>query len=793
VNLSARINPKGAPTTYKVEYGATTAYGQSTDESAPFGFGGDDNDHTANVHIGGLEAGTAYHFRFVATSAAGSTPGSDVSFATYPSTSPSGSCSNDAFRTGFGVGLPDCRAYEQATPIDKNGANIQGTVNAVETSPAGDRVTFFINGGLPTSGGSSSLSSYMASRGAGGWSSDGLLAPTQPGFQAKVIGWSEDLSIAADIAPSPGNTGEAIYLRDSATAAFQPAVTYPGRLSEVSIGGYAADSSHMIFETPTQLLPDAAPGKTNLYDLDHGDLTLAGRIPVGAATSCDDASGPACEPAPKGSVAGPYNWEATVCGPQESSGGIEGGVTCNYSTRNTISRDGSKVFFTAGGADQLYMREDGTRTVQVSASQRTVPDPNGEKPTAFLAATPDGSKVFFMSCAKLTDDSTAVSNGGEPCVDRFGRTHGQDLYSYDIESGQLTDLSVDSNGSDALGADVQGFVGSSDDGSYIYFVANGVLAPGECPGVGQPCLYLWHDGTVTYVANLHGKEEDGNDWGGRNSGNEFLPKTSRVSPDGRTLLFSSRASLTGYDNAAPAEGACGFSATPCAELYRYSAPSEELTCVSCNPTGTPPRGNAVPGTYRLSLFTPPRSSFLTRNLSADGNEVFFDSKDALLPSDTNGVNDVYEWEAKGSGSCESESQNGGCIYLLSSGTSPNPSYFGDASADGSNAFFFTSQPLVPTDRDALVDIYDASTGGGLASQHTLTPPTCSGVACQANPAPPPDQGTSSSTFSGPGNAMKAPTARKCPKGKRKVRSAGKVSCKKAHKQHKRHNNRGGSK
>jgi hypothetical protein len=184
-------------------------------------------------------------------------------------------------------------------------------------------------------------------------------------------------------------------------------------------------------------------------------------------------------------------------------------------------------------------------------------------------------------------------------------------------------------------------------------------------------------------------------------------------------------------------------------------------------------------------------SFLTRNLSPDGNRVFFESDDALLPTDTNGKTDVYEWEAEGKGSCETE---GGCIYLISSGRSTDPSWFGDASESGDDVFIFTTQQLVPDDRDRLADVYDASVDGGLASQHALAPPTCSTSACQANPPPPPDQTPASASFKGPGNARPAPSARRCPKGKRKVRSAGKVRCvKKRSRQNKRHNNRGGSK
>jgi hypothetical protein len=773
--VSAKINPRGEATTYHVEYGTTSSYGQSTPESLPIGFPGDESAHTVSVHIGGLAPATAYHFRFVASNPTGTDKGSDAGFATYSAPPTLEPCPNDQLRSGAGARLPDCRAYEQATPVEKHGANAQGTINEVEASSAGDRVTFFLNGGLPTSDGSSELSPYMASRGAAGWSSAGLLPATDPGHSASVLGWSDELSTTVVGAPGPGNVGQALYLRDSATGAFQLAAGSPDALA-----GFAADTSHLIFETGASLLPEAPLGKQdNLYDLDHGALSLVGRIPAGSATSCDDAGGPACVPAPDGSFAGSYD---TL-----NNNTSRGGAKQLYYTQNTISRDGSRVFFTAAGTGQLYVREGGTTTTQISASQRTVPDPGGERPAAFMAATPDGSEVFFLSCEKLTDDSTAVSTGENFCT-KAGQ--GQDLYSYDTGSGQLTDLSVDSNVSDAKGAAVQGILGTSTDGSYVYFAAKGALAPGapsgSCNGSGpsETCnLYLSHDGTTTFIAPLSGDDEA--DWAPRT----YLgQKNSRVSADGRTLLFSSQRSLTGYDNTTSVDRVCVQHL--CEELFRYTAPEEGLTCISCNPTGVPPNGAAELGALRSFLYDPLRTTLLSRNLSADGKRIFFDSPDALLPTDINGVTDVYEWEADGTGSCHTP---GGCIYLISSGTSGELSYFADASANGDHAFFFTDQQLVPFDQDQLYDVYDAGVGAGLPSQHALAPPTCTSTACQANPGPPPEQTPASAAFSGPGNVHESAKARGCPKGKRKVRHAGKVRCQKAHKRHKRHNNRGGSK
>lgn len=72
--VTGTVNPGGAATTYYVELGTTTAYGLRTaDQSA--------GDGTAPVSVrvplSGLTANTAYHFRLVATNAAGTARGAD--------------------------------------------------------------------------------------------------------------------------------------------------------------------------------------------------------------------------------------------------------------------------------------------------------------------------------------------------------------------------------------------------------------------------------------------------------------------------------------------------------------------------------------------------------------------------------------------------------------------------------------------------------------------------------------------------------------------------------------------
>jgi hypothetical protein len=177
----------------------------------------------------------------------------------------------------------------------------------------------------------------------------------------------------------------------------------------------------------------------------------------------------------------------------------------------------------------------------------------------------------------------------------------------------------------------------------------------------------------------------------------------------------------------------------------------------------------------------------SRNLSADGNRFFFETPEALVPADTNGAGgcplagtgpqnypaclDVYEWEAPETGSCKESAPafsplNEGCLYLISTGKSPFPSLFGDASVNGSDVFFFTRQQLVGQDTDELQDVYDARVGGGLAGQNLPPVIPCEGLeACHGAAQTPPVEGSPATPgFFGPGNA---PGKHKKPRAKHK--------------------------
>jgi hypothetical protein len=734
--LGASIVPGGAATTYHFEYGPTAAYGQSTPESASIG--ADNTAHSVSAHIQGLQAGVVYHYRVVASSAAapGGVDGPDRTFTAQPAVSA-------AFT------LPDSRGYELVTPAAKGGGGLPTPTARFQASVSGDGMTYMTVTPLPdaTTG---EFDVQLARRGAGGWLSQDVIPPVAP-RRVEAAAFSPDLSKAAmtSVSGSPPvvadepQSGRSLFVRDNATETYQLANVTPAGVTPgaAAFEGASADFSHVLFVSEAQLVANAPSGHENLFEWAGGSVSLVSLIPVAPATRCG-AGGPACVPAPEGAALG---------------GGVGPAVEVNGLV-NAVSPDGSNVFFIDAPSTsqfsrrQLFVRENGETTVQVSASRKTNgsgpggTDPGGTRPAAYWPASPDGNVAFFTSCEQLTNDSTAHSlQSIEGCLGQGAGSLGvgRDLYAYDTASDVLSDLTVDHSG-DPLGADVQAVLGTSSDGSYVYFVANGVLAAGASLGDcavegftssfgGQCNIYVSHDGTTTFIARI---DNPAHDYAVGNESNDWrrYATTARVTPDGTRLAFESTASLTGYDNMiGSGASTCGTgeytdelirSGDPrCSEVYLYDAISSELRCVSCNPTGARPLGatylkSVEAPEYRDSVQTREANGYeyLPRTLSADGSRLFFESEDALVPGDVNGRMDVYEYE-------------GGRVYLISSGTSGDDSWLADASVSGNDVFFTTRSRLVGQDGDQRVDLYDARVGGGFPFAPPSAP--CVGEACKA--------------------------------------------------------------
>lgn len=405
---------------------------------------------------------------------------------------------------------------------------------------------------------------------------------------------------------------------------------------------------------------------------------------------------------------------------------------------NPVSDDGSRVFFTAEefgdfGDKILYVRENGatTREIGRGAFQGARSSDGG---VAFLIGGPDSSKPSLLRW-----DASAPA--------------GSDLI-------ELT-AGISANGS------VLGTTAMTDDAETVYFVAVGDLT-----GEGShrhPNLYRWRQGEgVRFIATVGDNDtglwtEDVIAEGGPSAGQPF--RQARVTPNGRYLAFISRRSLTAYDT----DGT--------SQIYIYDSAVDRLACASCGLV-TP---KSKTGSWLLSCQAIgggcSGNDYFNRNLSQDGRRLIFDSGDALVPRDTNGTIDVYEWQD-------------GELHLLSSGTSAAPSRFVDASVDGDDVFFTTAQQLAPSDRDDLVDIYDARVGGRVEPKVGVP---CVADECQGTPTPPPAFRTPATASVG-ANGNASPRKPRCRKGRvlRKGKCAARKSNRKGHiNRHPRTNRRAG--
>jgi hypothetical protein len=657
-----------------------------------------------------------------------------------------------------GEQLPDGRAYELVSPPAKSGLDVLQQTDKTHVTPDGNGVTFSALGGFGSLQGTSFDVEYLSRRtgapGTNGWATHGINPPggalTFPAVGTNNIpsfvdAFTPDLSTAvyqswipltaapnvADVSnfyrigALGGQSETAQLMTDSATP-LPASWTNAKLLIQPRFVGASTDLSHVVFESPLSLSADAAPYQglfcvvvgvgcpTQLYENASGVVRAVGRIPTAPDTACDDVNGPACAPA------------------DSAQAGIS--ATLHNYSRRMVSADGRRIFFQVpAGANSgaIYLREDGTRTVQLVQDGQ------------LWSASTDGSRVFFITSESLLAEDTDSN---------------PDLYMYDTTAtGNPLTLVSASSVNDGT---VETVVGASDDGHYVYFVCSGQLVPGEPTADGNG-LYVWHDGTLAYIGQLVDAGEA--QLNGPRTGWTFVSgtTTSRVTPDGRHLLFMTQ-SDAGFRGR---EGFTGYDHAGHQELYLYSADTNRLVCASCNPSGRPATTDAltnVRASDTVSAFT----SDVAHALSDDGQHVFFTTAEALSPDDTNGRADAYEYDTATRS-----------VHLLSSGTDPSPSYLIDASNDGSNAFIATRQQLLRWDVDNSYDLYDARIGGGFP-EPTIPPPPCAADAClNQSSATPAAITPGSRDFQGARDSKpRLKKHRKCPHGKVLRHTHGKTTC-----------------
>ncbi len=579
----------------------------------------------------------------------------------------------------FGA-LPDGRRIELVSPSDKNGGDIVGDGQSTIAAAGGDGVVYASRAGFAGTMGSGQfgLTAYLARRDARGWTTHGITPnPALDSLQifvgATALPWfSDDLSsvvLAAYDLPAVGDDidkGSNIYREETGNGGlWTVSVTEADPIGrfEFSAGqrwGVARDDSHVGIVSSTRLTLDAAAGVTNAYDWSNGSLHLAGVLPDGSVPTA-------------GSDIQPQNY------------------------RETVSSDGSRIAFISPptGDSQLYLRVDGSRTAWVSQSEATpvpppVPPPSPPTNVHLQGVSPDGRHVLFTTDSRLLDADT---------------NDGPDLYLYTDSANPAVDANlqlISSSGQIDNAVSGTPVVGMSDDASRIYF-----------HDANSSSLFLWDQGTVRLVTGDLSRWTPG-PTGQSLSNTDSDPGFARVSANGERLAFLSDSTR----NNDQVHALTGELTGRHIEMYLYDASSDTLKCVSCVKSGVAGSDAAVvPAATRgtASIFL---SGSRPRFLSSDGSRVFFATADALTPEDTNGLSDVYEYDAAR-----------GALALLSAGRGSDGAWFADASASGDDVFFVTAERLTGWDRDNSVDLYDARVGGS-GLEPPAPPVSCVADECQ---------------------------------------------------------------
>jgi hypothetical protein len=734
--LVGTIDPSNSETDYVFEYGTTPALGSST---APLAIGGGTTPIVASQPITGLAKDTIYYFRLTATNIFGSTPSTQATLHTRAQASP----------------LPDGRAYEQVSPVDKNfGDAVPGTAAQLPRTNAvpydGQSVAYgSVNSfGEPPGQILRNQAQYDSRRGDDGWRTQTVFPPTCNNDVSNPALFFFWITLSAGIsangqhatisqreasncetppldsaAPLPATNLYRVNFDENPTTYDLLAPNFDTPPSNQVInsvpGLYVAgsdDFSRIYYGTVKQRgifnVIDGFSGFEKIYEWHDGALTLASVDPSG-------------NPFTEGSSVGP-------------PGELQKGLT---DTVNSVSANGERLFFMnpinfEGSSEiDVYMREAGAATYDVSESECTV-ECGHELAAAFEWADKEGDEALFSSPEKLV-------NSDEPNPGRV--TVSRDLYAYrqspnPTAEPNLTLVSQDNEPSDGTESKFKKVLGMADDGSTVFFTADSQLVP-QAPAAPGTKVYRWswNEGapTLQYLATASLDEQ------GFYKNYEVDNWERRVSQPGDALM---------YETSARINPVADHDSDIDVYLWREG---HGWSCVSCQAPGVPSSGPSTTSKVgqtltTLSLAEHPLITKLSSAISEDGERVFFITPDSLVPADTNGpcsfdsdvgyypCSDVYEW-------------HDGRLSLITPGTASADTGLIGVSAAGNDVFFYTRQPLVGWDRDNFIDVYDARVDGGFP-EPPAQPAECEGEACrEQGSGTPANTGAGTAVFQGPGN------------------------------------------
>ncbi|HET7416806.1 MAG TPA: hypothetical protein VFJ61_04160 [Solirubrobacterales bacterium] len=711
--LLGEINPRYGETSYHFEWGPTAGYGNSV--PVPDGqLAGVDKFLPVSAPVEGLTPGVTYHFRLVATNAYGTTASLDQTFSFYPP-----QCPNAQLRQETGSNdLPDCRAYELVSPSNARGTlflPLGGPTTSYANSPA--RLAYTGNlGTLDEESGKGANTTgdlYVSTRTDEGWTQRYIgrndtfqmgnppINYIQEYFQSpigmskiqrdiytdpeldRIVQWDRGFG-SGGLQGQKGHPSNVPYVWDSTTGALLD--RWPTNFADVE-GGYdfvglpmpSGDLSHFVFSS-------------NVVFADGG---------TGFAESIGCCQSSNFPPLPPASI-----YDNKIADRSVALASVKKNGSPFLGYLYDVSKDGSTIVMAEGNfrdkliTGPIYVRIDGGRTEEFAAG----------KQIHYVGATDDDRTIYITSTAQLTPGDTdssedlyrwtasnpdaltlvSVGDGGGR-----GNSNGCNVNWNSGGCGvQFPDFTEYSQGLSGEGGNSHSDVFIAPDSGDIYFMSPEKLigANGEA---NQPNLYVYRHGQLGYVTTMEWKTlcTIFDFYGACTSG---PIARMQITPSGSHMGIVTNSHLTGYDSGERAE------------MYLFTPDNGRLLCASCRPDGKPPI---------FDVTASQNGRFLT-----DDGRAFFTSEDSLVPRDTNGNEDIYEFTQ-------------GKPWLITTGVGPNirglAGYLGtttrpgliNVSANGTDVYFASIDTLVSQDANGSnIKIYDARTGGGFPA--VRIPPNC---------------------------------------------------------------------
>ena len=370
---------------------------------------------------------------------------------------------------------------------------------------------------------------------------------------------------------------------------------------------------------------------------------------------------------------------ALVSAPSASCAGGPCGNGIAAATYRGASADGLTVFLEtseslapADGdeASDVYMRNlaaEPPTTVLVSQADPSCTGSCGEGAAAetFVGASSNGTKVFFE-----TTESLAPTDGDST----------SDIYVRDLEAEPATTTLISAAGACPSGVEPSAcrpkFRGAAADGSRAFFTSSEHYSGGVADTDKGTDVYVWEGGVPSLVST------------GPTGGNaEAEPATfAGATPDGAKAFFATGEALTGEDSDGVNDVYVRDLAAEPPTTTLVSRPDSECTTPGC--------GEGA-GSFDAT--------------AENGDTVFFQTAESLLPEDTDTLVDIYvrhvSAETTELVSAPAASCGGGCGGAAGV-------KFASASTDGERVVFTTAEPLSPADEDEEEDVYLRDRGAG---------------------------------------------------------------------------------